>query len=421
MSSLRGKTSHRPDAAALYHSIVSWEREHVRASVVELSEGAAELVGVASAALPGAGREGHLDPDLWFASCDKALTQAEDMTGRFVGHQIVPDYVTMGVPVDLTRTVSIAFARQRQDARAAITSDEMRLLLERGYRKAQDILGTRDKGADEDIIHGSVAEVLMDGQAVGEPVGLHGEQVELRMSFCVAPLGWIRALESLAERLKLRLTVLVPQHVALACTLPDAAALLVLLDAHSTSLSLVRHGLIEWATLVDVGEQDMTGATAAALDLRGHQADALMRAYRAGQLREEIALQVARAFWEQLRAWMTALASGVWAVAPNATMPQRVYFWDMTHRVPEALDALKTPFWERALRFGRCPEVLNLETHAVRDVLDCTAQAVGSAYLLLRALARYAAQLYGPSGGLERICAQLIRWRKPSTTRFQST
>lgn len=420
MSSLRGKIGHRPDAAALYHSIVSWEREHVRASVVELSEGAAELVGVASAALPSAGREGRFDPDLWFASCDKALTQAEDMTGRFVGHQIVPDYVTMGVPADMTRTVSIALARQRQEARAAVTPDEMRTLLERGYRKAQDILGTRDKDADEDIIHGSVAEVLMDGQAVGEPVGLHGEQVELRMSFCVAPLGWIRALESLAERLKLRLTALVPQHVALACALPDAAALLVLLDAHSTSLSLVRHGLVEWAALVDVGEQDMTGATAAALDLRGRQAEALMRAYRAGQLREEIALQVAKAFWEQLRAWMTALGDGAWAVAPDAVVPQRVYFWDATRRMPEALDALKTPFWERALRFGRCPEVLDLEAHTVRDVLDRTAQAVGPAFMPLRALARYAAQLYGPSGGLERMCAELIHWRRP-TTKLRST
>ena len=411
MGGARSRTGGRPESPVAHYSIVTWEKGHVRASVIELSEGSAELMGVAAAPVHGIGRTSHPDMDRWVAGCEKALMQAEDMTAALSGRKLVPDYVIMSVPAEVTRSLPVVVSKRRRDVDTGCSLEELRALLQRGYRKAQDVMGIHAKDTNEDIVHGSLTEVSLDGQAVSDPLGLRGEQVEARMSFALAPLEWIRALEIVAERLELRLTAIVPQNVTYASPLPDAVAFLVLLDEHHTSLNLVRHGRLDWAGLVEVGEREMTGTTAEALGLRGRQADALMRAYRARQLREDAELQVAHAFWGELRRWMTALAAGIKEGANGPHIPSRIYFADMTRRIPEAYQSLATPVWEQSLPFDRCPEIIEFSVNAVRNVLDCTAQAGGPAFLSLRALAHYVAQLYIPNNELDRALVETVRWR----------
>jgi len=413
----RSRVGGRLASSVAHYSIVTWEKGHVRAAVVELTEGSAELMGVAAAPIHGIGRTSHPDLDRWVAGCDKALTQAEDMTAALFGRKLVPDYVMMSVPTEVTRCLPVATSRRRRDASLACTADEIRALLQRGYRQAQDVVGTHARDANEDIIHGSLTEICLDGQAVESPLGLHGEQLDARMSFSLAPLEWIRALEIVAERLELRLTAIVSQNVIYASPLPDASALLILLDEEHTSLNLVHNGHLSWASLVEIGEREMAGATAEALGLRGRQANALMRAYRARQLREDAELRVARAFWGELRRWMTALAASVKGAAECPSVPSRIYFADMTRRIPEALRSLETPFWEQSLSSERCPEVIEFGVHTVRNVLDRTTQATGPAFLSLRALAHYVAELYIPHNDLDRALMETIHWRHTPLSR----
>lgn len=403
-----------PEMPVRHHSIVTWEKGHVRASVIELGEGTAELIGVGAAPVHGIGRASHPDLDRWSLGCEKALSQAEDMTLVSSGRKVVPNYVTMSVPAEINHNLPVAVTHPRRRADRGVTFEELAALLRRGYRQAQDILGTRSKSAAEDIICGSVAQVSLDGQAIADPVGLRGEQLELHMNFCLAPLEWIRALEIISERLEMELTSIVPHHMAYASPLPDAAALLVLLDDHCSMINMVRRGRLAWGALVEVGERDMIGATAGVLNLQGQQADALMRAYRARELREDVEMEVARAFWRQLRGWMTALAEGVKAHVPGVRVPHLIYFLDITRRIPEACNCLVTPFWEHCLPFGRCPVVIKLGVNMVRNVLDCTAQASGPRYLLLRGLGHYVARLYAPGDNLDRVLARTIRWRRVS-------
>lgn len=416
----RSKVGGRPESSVVHYSIVTWEKDHVRAAVVELTEGSAELMGVAAAPIHGIGRTSHPDLDRWVAGCDKALTQAEDMTAALSGRKLVPDYAIMSVPTEVTHSLPVATSRRRRDASVACTLDELRALLQRGYRQAQDVVGAHARDANEDIIHGSLTEVCLDGQAVESPLGLHGEQFDARMSFSLAPLEWIRALEIVAERLELRLTAIVPQNVTFASPLPDTSALLILLDEEHTSLNLVRNGHLRWASLVEIGERDMIGTTAEALGLRGRQADALMRAYRARQLREDAEIRVARVFWGELRRWMTALAESIKGAAEGPSIPSRIYFADMTRRIPEALQSLTTPFWEQSLSPDRCPEVIEFGVSTVRDVLDRTTQATGPAFLPLRALAHYVAELYIPQNDLDRALVETVHWRHtPSSRRLR--
>jgi hypothetical protein len=398
-------------------SIVSWEVGGIRASVVEIAQGAAELMGVAAVPVHGISRTSHPDVDRWLSGCDKALTQAEDMTVQSCGRKIVPDQVVMSVPTEITRDVPVLVSRQRPDGRSGITMDEVGALLQRGYRRAQDaiqsqVASSRDRR--DDLICASVSEMTIDGQVVMDPLRMHGDRLDLSLSFFLAPVEWIRACELVAERLELNLMGLIPQHVTFASSLTDDAALLILLDEHHTVLSLVRHGRLIACRLVESGEREITSATVEALGLRGRQADALMRAYRARQLREDAEAQLAHSFWVPLRVWMTTMGQALQDMITAGTgqpgeLPHKIYFADLTRRIPEALPSLETPFWEQCGPFGRCPEVTLLAINTISDVLDCTTQAGGPGYLPLRALAHYVAQLETSDNALEQRLLAMLR------------
>ena len=394
-----------------HHSIVTWEKGRVSASVVKLGKGAAELIGVAAAPVDGISHTSHPDLDRWAVGCDKALNEAEALTELSSGRKLVPDYVTMSIPAGVTETLSVLVSTRRSRADRTVSLDELVVLLRRAYRQAQDVLGAQGKSTSEDIVQGSVAEITLDEHAVLDPLGLRGEQLDVRVSFCLAPVEWIRALEIVAERLELSLSAIVPHHVVYASPLPDAAALLVLLDEQYSVISLVRHGRLEWSAMIEAGQRQIIDGAAGHMNLRGRQADAFMRLYRSGQLRMDIELQLARIFWAELRKWMVALAAQVKSGIGNSSVPHHVYFVDATRQVPEAGPSLGTPFWEQSLPFDSCPEVTQYSLNTVRNVLDCTAQASGAHYLLLRALAHHVAQLYAPGVNLDRTLAESIRWR----------
>jgi len=388
-------------------SIVTWEMGGVRASVIQVSPGTAELMGVAAVPVHGITRTSHPDVDRWLASCDKAITAAEEMTAQSSGHRIVPDHVAMSVPAEITRDLPIMVSRQRPDAKSGIAMGELEALLQRCYRRAQDaIQASTPRDRQEDLICASVTGIALDGQPVMDPLGMQGERLEMTCNFYLAPEEWIRACTLVAERLNLELLAIVPQHVAYASALADSPALLILLDEHHSVLGLVRHGRLVRSCLVEGGEREISSATAEALGLRDRQADALMRAYRARQLRDDVEAELSRSFWAQLRVWMTSMGQALRDMVSAGggqviERPHRIYFSDLTRRIPEALASLQTPFWEACGAFGRCPEVTSLSASDIGDVLDGTAHAGGSNYLALRALAHYVAQLATPAHALD--------------------
>jgi hypothetical protein len=176
---------------------------------------------------------------------------------------------------------------------------------------------------------------------------------------------------------------------------------------------MVRRGRVLWTAVADVGERSITMGTARALQLAGlqiqaHQADPLLRAYRGRQLRREVAGQVAQAFWGELCRWMTSLAGQIRSLTEASRVPHHIYFRDLTRRMPEARLSLETPFWEQQLPFGRVPEITQIDVGQVRNVVDCTTQATGAAYLLLRGTAHYVAKLHRGGRNIERALARIM-------------
>ena len=391
-----------------YHSLITLERHLVRAAVVELSDGAAQLLGVATAPVHDLGPTGQPDVDRWAAGCERALSEAEEMSRRAAGRKVVPDEVTISLPSPLAQSVAVS-ADRRRNARERISDSELTSVVRRALRQAQDLLDGDGPKVDRDIVWGGVAEALVDGKVVLDPVGLHGSVLEVRACFSTAPHGWVRALEVVAERLELGLRGIVPEEIALSSVVPDGRALLVTLgEAHSLVSEVVR-GRPHWTVAVPYGERQILAVVAEGVEFKERQVDALMRVYRSGHLRADVEERVALAFWRGLRRWMSAMAEAVQRSYPADGYPHRAWFYDLTRRMPEAEKALGTPSWERALPFGRCPEIKAVAPGVIASVLDCTTQATGDGYCLTRALARHAARVYRDEANLDRMLMEAIR------------
>jgi len=395
------------------HSIVTWEQNHVRAAVVELAQGVGEMLGVAAAPVHGVDPSCRPDIDRWVAGCGRALTQAEDMTPAVCGRKIVPDHVTMSIPGPITLTLPVKVSWRRRNPKQGITLGEMSHLMVRGYRKAQDLLGTRFRDLRVDFVSGAVSGIQLDGQTVLDPIGLHGQQLGLEMSFCLAPIEWIRALQEVARQLNLNLTAIAPDHTLCAAAATDYEALLVSLYDDATLLSLVRCGRIAWSASLEQGERQLLASVASKVDASlgertAHQPDALIRAFRSGTLLPHVSDQVSSAFWETLRSWMSSMAGQYRQKQSDSWAPHHIYAWDVTRRLPEAAMALDTPFWERLLPFERCPEIVPLDAPMVPNVLDRSGQGSDRTYLVLRALARHLVGLFVPTASLDRTLAAII-------------
>jgi len=395
------------------HSLVWWEPSGVRAAVVELDQGSAQMVGVGGVTAACTTPTGLPDVDVCAESCDEALTRAEDMTVRYCGRKLVPDWVTMSVPPQIARSYPIVVRRHRRDPEAGLTRQELHSLLRLGYRTAQDEIAAMTDEPAEDFVYGSLSEIRIDDQVTPDPTGLPGRDIQARLDFYLLPLEWIRALEVIADRLGLRVRSIVPQQAAYAAPIGDVAALLIAIYPHNTCMSATRRGRLEWSALSDFGSDDMITMAARALDLHGGQADALMAAYRAGRLQQEVELRLARAFWVELQRWMHSLVDAAGDNARGGRFPHRIYVVDTASRVPEAIMSLETPYWENLLPFERCPEVFALEPSMVGKVLDLTTRASGVEYLGTRALARLAAETYAGENGLDCALVECIRWRTP--------
>lgn len=329
-------------------------------------------------------------------SCDRALRQAEAMTERCFGSQVVPDWVVLGVPNCLTDFLTRPLTHRRSEPGRRVTERELGDLVQRAQRLAFQELGDRTSprlggpGEQLELLESGVVEVKVDGRDVTTPVGLHGETIAVTVFNVVVPASYGRLLRAVASQLGLEILDVMSSWQALASAIPERRAVCVDVGGTGTDVVFVRSSRA-WATArVPLGGAYFTAQIARALQLPESDAERCMLAYGLGQVDIGLEERLRAALDEALGEWLGALEKALTPLCGSEGLPRQIVLCGGGSSLPGMLKRVGGHPWLTRLNCSGDPEVRPMRLEQIPGILDGTGQIRDADYVCAVALAAYA-------------------------------
>lgn len=321
---------------------------------------------------------GRLEADAVTGPVNRALTQAEDSTERFIGQKIVPDDVVFALAGRATAGKLFTVRQTRSRPTDPISTkelDNLRLRAERLVR--QGLAGLPVEGGHWQPLAVTDAGLYLDNRLVLGGVGLTGHHLSFSMYGVAGQAGALRAMEVLANRLDLLVANIVAGSHALAAVAPAAEAVILDVGFAGTDICVVRDNALVAATWIPFGGNFFTHTLAAALEIEPHDARQVKHAYSRGQLTAGEAGQVEAILEPASRRWYEAVIDMLVKLTVQADSQRDIFDRPAPRKIFLTGGGSLLPGLDALLRsdpspFNRAPEVARLGTAAFRAVQDLT-------------------------------------------------
>ncbi|HUW95761.1 MAG TPA: cell division FtsA domain-containing protein [Anaerolineae bacterium] len=383
-----------------YRTILDLGTEQTKALVVQ-SRGRESVI-------LGAGRSRHerhvshmggapIDVPAMVRSCDRALRQAEDMTERCCEHQVVPDWVVVGVPDCLTAARTHTVTHRRSHPSQRITEGELADVAKRAQRLALRELGDKvnarlgGPGTRLALLEARLTAIRVDGRSVTSPVGLQGEKVTVTVLNVVVPASYLDVVEAVVAQLGLDILDVRSSWQALASATIGKRAICIDLGGSTTDFMLVQNGEPRATATVALGGRDFTAQLAKALTLSERDAERLKLAYCLGQLDQHLADTVLAAVDRLIGVWVGAMESAVGTLCGSEELPRQLSLWGGGSGMPCVVEAVLSFPWAERLGCSGNPEVRLMRPELIPGVLDGTGQVRDQEYACPMAVAGHSA------------------------------
>lgn len=316
--------------------------------------------------------------------CHAALEAAEDMA------EVIPTRLVIGIGGTRVRVVSASGSKVRGRAQERISRRELEEQVEsiqrRALREAQAGLQEEASYGGEQLrlVHSSITSARVDGQPVLDPLRYQGQKLDLTVFNTFTTEDHIRAVEEIARELDLELleTVAEPYAVARLASTPDVVergAIFVDIGARTTTVTLVRGGVLESARMFELGGRAFTRKLAHDLDLTLPLAESLKIRHAAGLLGGEEQARVRRAMGESAEVLAQGVALVLHDLAKGSPLPALVRLCGGGSLLPEILEQLSVLRWTEYLPFLQPPRFSRLEPDELGAVHDTTGLLTGPA------------------------------------------
>jgi len=393
---MRGRVTHGKRPA--YSSVLDLGTEQVKALVLELQEGECIVVGVGRAFCEQHDTRAHgavVDLPALARSCDRALREAEDMTERYSGRQVVPDWAVVGLPNHVTTAQTLSVTNQRSNPQKRVSDRELTDVLKRAQRLALRQLARRirhiQRAEQEEVelLETSVADIQIDGRRVTTPLGFRGQRLTVSVSNVVVSSSYLRAIEAMTEELGLELLATASGWQALASILSEKEGICIDVGGMASDIVVVRNGKA-WATAsIPAGGRHFTKHLAETLGLPWREAETLKLAYSRGRVQMPGEDDVRAAMSRVLDAWVGAVEATLKRLCGPASLPHRFYLCGGGSSLPGIVDTLRSHPWMERLDFSRHPEVQLMQPWEIATVLDRTGQLADRRHISPMAVASY--------------------------------
>ena len=344
-------------------------------------------------------------------TCDRALTEAEDMC------ETVPGQAVIGIAGEQVRGFSTTMTMPRAQPQARITQAEIatglqavqrRALREAVRQMAQD-LGVAEMNVK--LVHSVITNVRIDGYAVSNPVDFQGRTLEITVFNTFAPLTHIGALQTIAQELDLELvaTIAEPYALARACSteeIQEMGAVFVDVGGGTTDVAVVRNGGIESTRMFALGGRSFTKRLATDLSMPLDEAERFKVAHTEHRLAGEQSVMVHKSLTPTAEVLAQGVVLTLEEVAGDDQLPAAIHLAGGGASLPEVGEQLQAVRWTEHMAFSHQPAVSVLGPDDVQGVFDTTGLMVGPQDVTPMALARHAVSLDAdatdPLGGLMR-------------------
>lgn len=376
----------------------------IKALVVKKEAGEAIVLGVGRAEQGPGAADPAVPPDVESVveGCHAALEAAEDMA------EAIPTHLVVGIGGAKVRLGSTSGSRIRGRSQQRISKreleDQVEVIQRRALRETQSQLQEESdpEAAHLKLVHSSITAASVDGQPVLDPLRYQGQRLELTVFNTFTSEDHVAAIEEIAQALDLELleTVAEPYALARLASTPEVlerGGIFIDVGARTTTVSLVRDGVLESARMFDLGGRAFTRKLAHDLELSLPLAESLKLRHSAGLLVGDEQARARQALGESAEVLAQGVALVLHELARGAPLPAAVRLCGGGSLLPEILEQLEALRWTDYLPFLQPPRFALLRPEELPAVHDTTGLLTGPADVTPMGLAyQAAAEIEGP-------------------------
>jgi cell division protein FtsA len=310
-------------------------------------------------------------------SCDRAMSQAEDMCDTIPGQAVI------GIAGEQVKGFSTSVNVPRPNPNLKINESELlqtlQLVEKRALREAQHAmsleLGVPDVSVK--LINSAITSVRIDGFAVQNPIDFQGQQMVVTVFNTFAPLTHVGALQTIATELDLELVATVAEPYAMArCAATDEVydfgGIFIDIGGGTTDVALVRNGGIEGTRMFPIGGRVFTKKLAARFGISFADAEAVKLRHSKGELQPAHEEKVHDVLAGDAEVLVAGVAITLHEMARGDRLPTAIYLAGGGSALPEVRDQLQAVAWAEKLPFARTPTVTVLRPVDIRGIYDST-------------------------------------------------
>ncbi len=321
---------------------------------------------------------GRLEADAVTAPVNRALTQAEDSTERFIGQKIVPDDVVFALAGRATLGELFTVRQTRAKSSEPIVVKELDQLRARAERLVrQGLADLPVEGGQWQALAVTDAGLYLDRRLVLGGLGLTGRDISFSVFGVAVQAGALRALEVLAHRLDLMITNIVAASQALAAVTTHPEAIILDVGLAGTDVCIIRdHALVATGS-VPFGGGFFTHSLAQSLELDPTEAEALKLAFAGGNLAAGEASWIDSHLDQPRQRWYEAVLELLTRLAVRVDAQSEIFDRPLPRRIFFTGGGSLLPGLDKRLRsdpapFDRAPEIGRLVAGSLPAMQDLT-------------------------------------------------
>ncbi len=227
--------------------------------------------------------------------------------------------------------------------------------------RAQDIIADRTGDMDLSLepIASKEVSLLLDGSPVSDPLGLIGNELELRWFSSFAPTSLLTHLQHVASAVGLPLLGISSQayafHSSLLGTPEFSNSVIIDFGLDATTIHVVFGGSIVDSRYLSLGIMGLLAEICTTLDVHLDVAREVLSKFMHNTLESSIASKVSRIVSAFSEEWLVGLRSLFLSFTSVRTFSPRILLVGYGFEVPQLLSAIRTSTWYKEVSFKTTP------------------------------------------------------------------